>query len=351
EVRELFSGMVGAPASQIVVGENASLAMMHDCLVWAMLKGFASSPRPWSQEPQISFLCPVPGYDRHFAICEEYGVRMIPVPLTGNGPDMNVVEKLVVDPSVKGMWCVPKYANPTGDIHSDETIARLAAMRTGASDFRLFWDNAYAVHHLTERKHEIADLLQACADAGNPDRPLIFASTSKVTLAGAGLALFGSSPANVAWYLDRARRRTIGPDKLNQLRHVRFLRDAAGLSRLMEAHRQLIAPKFAAVDEALTRYLDGLGVAEWTRPEGGYFISVDARPGTAKAVVALAREIGLALTPAGSTWPLGNDPHDANLRIAPTFPTLDEVKVASTGIAICLLLAAIRNETTARAAG
>ncbi len=350
EVRELFSEMVGAPASQIVVGENASLAMMHDCLVWAMLKGFASSPRPWSQEPQISFLCPVPGYDRHFAICEEFGVRMIPVPLTGHGPDMNEVERLVADPSVKGMWCVPKYANPTGDIYDEATIARLAAMKTGAPDFRLFWDNAYAVHHLTERRHEIADILQSCADAGDPDRPLIFTSTSKVTLAGAGLALFGSSPANVAWYLDRAKRRTIGPDKLNQLRHVRFLRNAEGIARLMEGHRQLIAPKFAAVDEALTKYLDGLGIARWTQPEGGYFVSVDARPGTAKAVVALAREIGLALTPAGSTWPLGEDPHDSNLRIAPTYPSLDDVRVASTGIAICLLLAGIRNEQAARKA-
>lgn len=351
EVRELFSEMVGAPAAQIVVGENASLAMMHDCLVWAMLKGFATSPRPWSQEPQISFLCPVPGYDRHFAICEEFGVRMVPVPLTGHGPDMDEVERLVADSSVKGMWCVPKYANPSGDIYSEKTIARLAAMKTGALDFRLFWDNAYAVHHLTERKHEIADILQACADAGNPDRALIFASTSKVTLAGAGLALFGSSPANVAWYLDRAKRRTIGPDKLNQLRHVRFLRDAEGIARLMEGHRQLIAPKFAAVDEALTKYLDGLGIARWTRPEGGYFVSVDARPGTAKAVVALAREAGLALTPAGSTWPLGEDPHDSNLRIAPTYPSLEDVRVASTGIAICLLLAAVLEEKAARAVG
>ena len=350
EVRELFSEMVGAPASQIVVGENASLAMMHDCLVWAMLRGFSASPRPWSQEPQVSFLCPVPGYDRHFAICEEYGVRMIPVPLTGHGPDMDEVERLVADPSVKGMWCVPKYSNPSGDIYSEETIARLAAMKTGAPDFRLFWDNAYAVHHLTERRHEIADILQACASAGNPDRALIFASTSKVTLAGAGLALFGSSRANVAWYLDRAKRRTIGPDKLNQLRHVRFLRDAEGIARLMDGHRQLIAPKFAAVDEALTKYLDGLGIARWTQPAGGYFVSVDARPGTAKAVVALAREAGLALTPAGSTWPLGEDPDDSNLRIAPTYPSLEDVRVASTGIAICLLLAAIRDERTARAA-
>ncbi len=340
EARTLFSSLLGAPPSQIVVADNSSLAVMHDCIVWALLKGVPCSVEPWSNP---AFICPVPGYDRHFALCEEYGIRMLPVPMTGHGPDMDAVEALAADPSVKGMWCVPKYSNPSGEVYSPETVSRLAAMRTGAPDFRLFWDNAYAVHHLTERRHEIADILDACAKAGNPDRAFIFASTSKITLAGAGLAFFGSSPANVAWYLARLFKRTIGSDKLNQLRHVRFLKDEAGLMRHMDAHRALLAPKFAAVEAALDLRLAGTGAATWAQPEGGYFISLNATPGTAKQVVALAKDAGLALTAAGSTWPHGKDPHDSNLRLAPTFPTLEDVTIASEGIALCILLAAIEN--------
>jgi DNA-binding transcriptional MocR family regulator len=286
----------------------------------------------------------VPGYDRHFALCEEYGIRMLPVPLTGHGPDVDAVETLAADPSVKGMWCVPKYSNPSGEVYSDETVRRLATMRTGAPDFRLFWDNAYAVHHLTETRHEIANILDACETAGNPDRAFIFGSTSKITIAGAGLAFFASSPANVAWYLARAFKRTIGPDKLNQLRHVRFLKNEAGLMRHMDGHRALLAPKFAAVIAALESRLAGTGAATWARPDGGYFISLDATEGTARQVVALAKDAGLALTAAGSTWPFGNDPHDSNLRLAPTFPTLADVGAASEGIALCILLAAIEKQ-------
>ncbi len=266
EARALFASLLGVPPSQIVIADNSSLAVMHDCIVWALLKGVPGSAEPWSNP---AFICPVPGYDRHFALCEEYGIRMLPVPMTGHGPDMDAVEALASDPSVKGIWCVPKYSNPSGEVYSPETVRRLAAMRTGAADFRLFWDNAYAVHHLTERRHEIADVLDACAKAGNPDRAFIFASTSKITLAGAGLAFFGSSPANVAWYLARLFKRTIGSDKLNQLRHVRFLRDEAGLARHMDAHRALLAPKFAAVQTALVARLAGTGAATWARPEGG----------------------------------------------------------------------------------
>jgi len=346
EVRALFAPVLGAPANQIVVGDNSSLALMHDCIVWALLKGVPGSTEPWGQSP--AFICPTPGYDRHFALCEEYGIRLLPVPLTGFGPDMDAVEALVADPSVKGMWCVPKYSNPTGEVYSDETIHRLVAMGTGSPDFRLFWDNAYAVHHLTENRHEIANMLDACAAAGNPDRAFVFASTSKMTLAGAGLAFFASSPANVAWYLARAFKRTIGPDKLNQLRHVRFLKDHAGLLRHMEGHRALLAPKFAAVDAALTNRLAGTGAASWVRPDGGYFISLDATPGTAKQVVALAKEAGLALTAAGSTWPHGHDPRDSNLRLAPTFPSLADVTAASEGIALCILLAAIEKQRADR---
>jgi len=254
---------------------------------------------------------------------------------------MDAVEELAADPSVKGMWNVPKYSNPSGDIYSAETIERLAAMKTGAPDFRLYWDDAYSVHHLTEKRHAIRNILEACAQAGNPDRAFIFASTSKVTLAGAGLAFFASSPANVKWFLARAFKRTIGPDKLNQLRHVRFLRDDAGIEKHMDAQRALIAPKFAAVEQALEARLGGLGLATWSKPEGGYFVSVDVVEGTATRVVDLAKDAGLALTPAGATWPHGKDPRNSNLRLAPTFPKLADVKRASEGIAICILVAGL----------
>ena len=347
EARALFAPLLGAPPAQIVVNDNSSLAVMHDCIVWALLKGVPGGTEPWTKP---AFICPTPGYDRHFALCEEFGIRMIPVPLTGNGPDMDAVEALAADPSVKGMWCVPKYSNPSGEVYSGKTVRRLASMKTGAADFRLFWDNAYAVHHLTENRHEIANMLDACSEAGNPDRAFVFASTSKITLAGAGLAFFASSPANVAWYMARMFKRTIGADKLNQLRHVRFLKDQAGLMRHMDGHRALLAPKFAAVDAALERRLGGTGAAAWIKPDGGYFISLDAMPGTAKQIVALAKDAGLAMTAAGSTWPHGNDPLDSNLRLAPTFPSLADVIAASEGIALCILLAAIEKQCIIREA-
>jgi DNA-binding transcriptional MocR family regulator len=348
EARALFSNILGAPVDRLVASGNSSLAVMQDCVVWALLKGVPGSTAPWSQTPAPGFICPVPGYDRHFAICEEYGIRMLPVPMTGQGPDMDTVERLVADPAVKGMWCVPKYSNPTGEVYSEETVQRLAAMPTGAPDFRVFWDNAYAVHHLTECRHEIANILDLCERAENPDRTFVFASTSKVTLAGAGLAFFASSAANVRWYLGRAAKRTIGPDKLNQLRHVRFLKNEEGLHRHMDAHRALVAPKFGAVIAALESRLAGTGVAQWSRPEGGYFVTVNVMDGTARHVVELARNIGLALTPAGATWPHGSDPHDRTLRLAPTFPPLKDVRDASEGIAICILMAAVEKHCAAR---
>ena len=349
EARALFGpALLGAPPEQVVVAENASLAVMHDCIVWAMLKGVPGSERPWSKEAAPAFLCPVPGYDRHFALCEEFGIRMLPVPMTPEGPDMELVEALVADPAVKGMWCVPKYSNPSGEIYSDETVRRLAAMKAGAPDFRLFWDNAYAVHHLTPEHHAIPDILEVCKEAGNPDRAFVFASTSKITLAGAGLAFFAGSPENVRWYLARAGKRTIGPDKLNQLRHVRFLRDPAGLTAHMERQRELLAPKFSAVTEALERHLTGTDVI-WSRPEGGYFVSVDAGVGTAERIVALAKGAGIGLTPAGATFPYCRDPRDAALRLAPSYPSLSEVREAAEGIALCILLAAIESERAVRA--
>lgn len=348
EVRTLISQAMGAKPENIVVGGNASLAMMHDAIVWGLLKGVPGGERPWARQGEIAFLCPTPGYDRHFAICEEYGIRMIPVPLTGEGPDMARVEELVRDPAVKGMWCVPKYSNPSAELYCDDTVRRLAAMKTAAPDFRLFWDNAYVLHHLTENRREILNVIDACAEAGNPDRPFVFASTSKMTLAGAGLAFFASSDANVAWWLARAAKRTIGPDKLNQLRHIRFLKDFDGLVAHMDKHRALLAPKFEAVTQALEARLGGTGVATWITPEGGYFVSVDLTEGAASRVVALAKDAGLLLTAAGATWPYGKDPHDGNLRLAPSFPKLADVKAASEGIAICMLLAGVEAEQARR---
>jgi len=341
EVRRLFSGMMGAPAEQIVAGNNSSLAFMHDTIVYALLKGTCDSATPWSKQGEISFLCPVPGYDRHFTICQDYGIRMIPVAMKEDGPDMDEVERLVAqDSSIKGIWCVPKYSNPTGTVYSDATVERLAAMKTAASDFRLFWDNAYAVHHLTSQPIEISNILELCARHGHPNRPLVFASTSKITLPGAGLALFAGSKDNVKWLLARLVPRTIGPDKINHLRHVRFLKNNDGITKLMDEHRALIAPKFQKVLDIFAEKLSGVADVSWTRPKGGYFISLEVGKGCAKRVVSLAKEAGVVLTPAGATHPYGKDPDDRTIRIAPTFPEAAEVAQAAEGVAICVLLAA-----------
>jgi aspartate/methionine/tyrosine aminotransferase len=340
EARALFAGVLGAPPAQVVVGNNSSLALMHDCLSYALSKGVPGGRSPWAKQEPIAFLCPVPGYDRHFALCETYGVEMRPVPLTGEGPDLDTVEALVADPAVKGMWCVPQYSNPTGETYSDRVVQRLAAMHAAAADFRLFWDNAYAVHHLSERPHKVANILGTCNRTGHPDRALVFASTSKITFAGSGLAFLASSLANVRWYLDHTGKRTIGPDKVNQLRHVRFLKDEAGLHRLMEEHRRLLAPKFQAVADVLERRLAPVGIGRWSRPEGGYFMVLEVPDGTAKRVVELAKAAGLSLTPAGATHPDGRDPRDKTLRLAPSFPSVSEVQAAAEGIAACVLLAA-----------
>ncbi len=341
EARRLFAGLVGAPAEQVVVGNSSSLAMMHDCVTYALLKGTGDGPAPWSKQGEVAFLCPVPGYDRHFTICRDYGIRMIPVRLGPDGPDMDEVERLVAqDASIKGMWCVPKYSNPTGSVYSDAVTLRLAAMKTAAPDFRLFWDNAYGVHHLGAERVEIANILELSASHGHANRPFVFASTSKITLAGAGLAVFAASKENVNWLLARMTPRTIGPDKINQLRHVRFLKNADGIARLMERHRALIAPKFAKVLEIFDQRLRHTPGVTWTRPRGGYFISLEVPSGCARSVVALAKDAGIALTPAGATHPLGKDPDDRIIRIAPTFPDLSEVAQAAEGTALCVLLAA-----------
>jgi DNA-binding transcriptional MocR family regulator len=341
EVRRLFAGMMGAPAEQVVAANNSSLALMHDTVVYALLKGTCDSQAPWSKQGEIAFLCPVPGYDRHFTICQDYGIRMIPVALTEDGPDMDEVERLVAaDASIKGMWCVPKYSNPTGTVYSDATVERLAAMKTAAPDFRLFWDNAYAVHHLTDEAIEIANILDLCARHAHPNRAFVFASTSKITLPGSGLALFAGSTDNVKWFLARLVPRTIGPDKINHLRHVRFLREPAAIPQLMSKHRALIAPKFQKVLEIFQEKLADIPGVRWTEPKGGYFISLEVPEGCARRVIALAKDAGVVLTPAGATHPYGKDPEDRIIRIAPTFPALAEVGQAAEGVAICVLLAA-----------
>jgi len=298
------------------------------------------SPKRWIEEERVAFLAPVPGYDRHFALCERLGVELIPVAMTGDGPDMDEVERLVAaDAAIKGIWCVPKYSNPTGAVYSDEVVRRLATMTTAAPDFRIMWDNAYAVHTLTDEPAKIADLLAMATDAGHADRVFVFGSTSKITLAGAGVSFLGASAGNVAWWLALAGKRTIGPDKTNHLRHAMFLRDADGVAAHMGKHREIIGPKFAAVERILTEQFADMPGISWSTPTGGYFVTLTVPDGCASEIVKLAKAAGVALTPAGATHPYGKDPHDAIIRLAPTFPVLDEVEKAMAGVAVCVKLA------------
>jgi DNA-binding transcriptional MocR family regulator len=337
ELREIFAPFLQVPVEQLIAAGNSSLELMHDTLVHALLSPLPGAERRWADEERIVFLAPVPGYDRHFGVCERLGIELVPVPMTDDGPDMDVVEQLVAaDPTVKGIWCVPKYSNPTGAVYSDETVRRLASMPTAAPDFRIIWDNAYAVHHLTEEEVEIADVLALAAEAGHPDRPFVVGSTSKITLAGAGVAFLGASAENIDWWIRLTSKRTIGPDKVNHLRHVRFLRDSDGLRAHMRRHREIIAPKFAAVDEVLTREFTDTPGVEWSKPAGGYFVTLTVPEGTATEIVRLAKEAGLALTPAGATHPYGEDPQDSIIRLAPTFPVLAEVRKAMEGVAVCV---------------
>ena len=340
ELREIFAPILQAPVEQIIAGENASLAMMHDNLVFALLHGTASSSRPWGAEETVKFICPVPGYDRHFALTESFGIEMIPVDLHDDGPDMTAVRELAQDPQVKGMWLVPTHGNPTGSVVSEAVAAELAAMETAAPDFRIFWDNAYAVHHLDEEDTKSADILGLCAASGHPDRPICFASTSKITFAGSGVCFLASSPANVAWYLKHLGKRTIGPDKVNQLRHARFLRDTEGVHELMARHREILAPKFAQVVTILADRLGEHDVARWTEPRGGYFVSLDVVDGTASRVIELTRDAGVAMTPAGAAFPHGDDPRDRNIRIAPSYPSQHDLAIAIEVLATCVLIAA-----------
>lgn len=341
EIREMFAELLGVDAAQLIAGGNSSLTLMHDCLVHLLLHGAPESPRPWGKEEKVTFVCPVPGYDRHFTMLASHGIEMVTVPMADDGPDVEAIAALVRDdPSVKGMWIVPTYANPAGSIITQEKAAVLASMPTAAPDFRIFWDNAYALHHLTADEAKSADILSLCAAAGHPDRPLMFASTSKISYAGSGVAFLAASERNIAWYLGHQQFASIGPDKVNHLRHVEFFGSPQGVRDHMDKHRAILAPKFAAVAAALSATLDGLGVARWTAPTGGYFVSLDVLDGTASRVVALAKEAGIALTPAGASFPHGNDPHDRNIRLAPSFPELAEVETAMAGVATCVALAA-----------
>ena len=345
EIREIFADLLGVEPDQVVAGGNSSLSMMYQVVSWLLLKGGPDSPRPWVQEEKVTFICPVPGYDRHFTMLAELGIEMVTVPMNEDGPDVPAVKELVADPSVKGLWLVPTYANPTGSVVTQEVAAELMSMPTAAPDFRIMWDNAYAVHHLTDAETKSADALSLAAAAGHPNRPIVFASTSKITFAGAGVACLAASKANRDWYLARLGFSAIGPDKINQLRHVEFFGDADGVRAHMRKHRELIAPKFEAVQTALTERLDGLGIATWSKPVGGYFVDLDVLDGTATRVVALAKEAGIALTPAGSAFPHGIDPDDRNIRLAPTFPPLADVEVAMAGVALCVELAALESLT------
>ncbi|MER7395491.1 aminotransferase class I/II-fold pyridoxal phosphate-dependent enzyme [Streptomyces sp. NPDC000151] len=341
ELRTTFAGLLQVPVEQLVAFGNSSLELMYESVVDAVLFGLPGAPGPWQREGRTAVLCPVPGYDRHFALCEKLGIDMIPVPMTESGPDMDEVERLVADKRVKGIWCVPKYSNPTGACYAPETVRRLAAMETAAPDFRVFWDNAYAVHQLEGEREPLADILGLCEEYGNADRVFVFGSTSKITAAGSGVAFFGSSPANVGWLLGHLSKRTIGPDKINQLRHARFLPDAEAVHAHMERHAELLRPKFELVDAVLEKRLGDTGIATWTRPRGGYFVSLDILDGCAARVVQLAKEAGVALTPAGATFPYGKDPRDRNIRIAPSYPRLEELGDALEGLALCAELAAV----------
>ncbi len=341
EMKVLFGELLGAPASNVVVGGNSSLQIMHDTTVRALLHGVPGGIAPWqSQEPK--FLCPVPGYDRHFAICQHHGIEMINVAMNDEGPDVDTIETLAAsDVSIKGIWCVPKYSNPTGVTYSDSVVERLSRMRTAAPDFRIFWDNAYVVHDLYDTTSPLMNILDACSEAGNENRPLVFGSTSKISFAGAGVAAMASSTANVADSKKHLSYQTIGPDKTSQLRHLRFFKDLAGIKSHMQKHAAVIRPKFEAVASIFEEQLGGLGIARWTSPRGGYFVSLDTLERCATRVVKLADEAGVKLTTAGATFPYGKDIEDRNIRIAPTLPPLEQVELAMQVVTVCVRLASV----------
>ena len=346
EAREFMGSLLGLKGENVICGGNSSLNMMYDTVCTFMLHGVSEKPEdaPWFECKDRKFICPVPGYDRHFAITEQLGFKLIPVDINEDGPDVDAIEKIVADdPSVKGMWSVPKYSNPTGYVYSDESIRRLAHMKCAAHDFRIFWDDAYTVHFLKDEPAAQLNLYDECVRAGNPDRAIIFGSTSKITFPGAGISALGASVSTVEFLLSRISKQTIGPDKLNQLRHVKFLKDKAGVVEHMKKHAEIIKPKFSAVNEIFEQEFGDCDdrVLSWTRPEGGYFISCRTAEGMAVKVLALCKECGVAFTPAGSTHPYKIDPTDSYVRIAPTLPTVDQIKLAVEIFSVCVKIVLI----------
>ena len=341
EAKQLFKEFLEVDSTdEVVVGGNSSLTLMHDTVARCISHGNSSSSKPWGKLDKVKFLCPSPGYDRHFSICEHFGIEMITVENKNNDLDISKIEELVAnDESIKGIWVVPKYGNPTGTSVADEVVERLAKMETAANDFRIFWDNAYTVHHLSDNVDVIKNIFSECKAAGNEDRVFILGSTSKITFAGAGIAAIGGSVANMNWIRKHLAISTIGPDKINQVRHTRFFGDFSGLKEHMKKHGALIKPKFEVVTSILQDKLGGRGLATWTNPKGGYFISLDTNEGCAKKVVSLAAEAGVKLTAAGATFPYKNDPKDTNIRLAPTLPSIEEIKQAMEIVCLCVELA------------
>ena len=341
EARAYWADVLGCKPEQTFIGGTASLNLMFDVISRAYTHGMLHSPRPWCKEETVKFLCPSPGYDRHFRITELFGAQLITVPMTAEGPDMDVVEELVKDPQVKGIWCVPKYSNPEGIIYSDATVARFAALKPAAPDFTIMWDNAYCIHEFEGDFVPFPDIISCCAEAGNPDMVFEFASTSKITFAGAGFSVMATSEANLAYFSKLFGVQTISYDKVNQLRHVRYLKDKAHTIEIMKRHAAIMAPKFSVVSDALEREIKPCDFAQWNRPKGGYFVSLNTMPGTAKRALALCKEAGVEMTPAGATYPYGMDPNDSNIRIAPSLPPVAELEKAMDVFCTCLKLAAI----------
>ncbi len=341
ECRKLFGEILGVDYKNVMVGGSSSLNMMFDTITCMMTTTVVEGCRPWYEVKNRKFLCPVPGYDRHFGITQYYGFEMIPVPMTENGPDMDTVEKLVEsDDTIKGIWCVPKYSNPQGITYSDETVRRFAALKPAAKDFRIMWDNAYCIHDINDTPDKLLNIFEECKKTGNEDMPILFCSTSKITFPGAGVAAMAASELNMKAFKERYNYQIISYDKLNMLRHVKFFKDYDGVKAHMQKHKEILKPKFDIVLSTLENNLKSVGVGSWTNPHGGYFVSVDVMNGTAKRVVTLCKEAGVVLTGAGATYPLGNDPDDKNIRIAPTFPSNDELQKAMEVFCICVKIAA-----------